>query len=48
MRREYPADLWLTYRTVKYRPAQLCAFIARGGWGPATKAAIAGWFLSSR
>ena len=34
MRREYPADLWLTYRTVRYRPAQLQAFVARGGWGP--------------
>ena len=34
MRREYPADLWLTYRAIRYRPAQLQAFVARGGWGP--------------
>ena len=34
MRREYSADLWLTYRAIRYRPAQLQAFVARGGWGP--------------
>ena len=38
MRREYPADLWLTYRTIRYRPAQLSAFVARGGWGPGYRA----------
>ena len=36
MRREYPADLWLTYRAIKYRPAQLQAFVARGDGGRAT------------
>ena len=38
MRREYPADLWLTYRAIRYRPAQLQAFVARGGWGPGYQA----------
>ena len=30
----YPANLWLTYRTVRYRPAALAMFVAKGGWGP--------------
>nr|BAR30313.1 hypothetical protein [uncultured Mediterranean phage uvMED] len=30
----YPANLWLTYRTVRYRPAALVMFVAKGGWGP--------------
>ena len=29
----YPANLWLTYRTVRYRPAALVMFVAKGGWG---------------
>ena len=31
--RVYPADLWLTYRGIRYRPAALQLFVARGGWG---------------
>ena len=37
----YPAHLQLCYRGVKYRPAALQLFVARGGWGreyiPTTK-----------
>ena len=29
----YPAHLVLCYRGVKYRPAALQLFVARGGWG---------------
>ena len=29
----YPANLWLCYRGVRYRPAALQLFVARGGWG---------------
>ena len=32
--RQYPAHLQLCYRGVKYRPAALQLFVARGGWGP--------------
>ena len=32
--KNYPANLWLTYRTVRYRPAALVMFVAKGGWGP--------------
>ena len=45
MRREYPADLWLTYRAVKYRPAQLQAFVARGGWGKAPEPQWGRWLV---
>ena len=31
--KQYPAHLVLTYRGVKYRPAALQLFVARGGWG---------------
>ena len=31
--RQYPAHLQLCYRGVKYRPAALQLFVARGGWG---------------
>ena len=33
--RQYPAHLQLCYRGVKYRPAALQLFVARGGWGDA-------------
>ena len=29
----YPVNLWLCYRGVRYRPAALQLFVARGGWG---------------
>ena len=29
----YPANLWLCYRGVRYRPAALQLFVANGGWG---------------
>ena len=32
-RKSYPADLWLTYRGVRYRPAALQLFVQNGGWG---------------
>ena len=32
--RQYPAHLQLCYRGVRYRPAALQLFVARGGWGP--------------
>ena len=31
--RQYPANLQLCYRGVRYRPAALQLFVARGGWG---------------
>jgi hypothetical protein len=31
--KQYPAHLQLCYRGVKYRPAALQLFVARGGWG---------------
>ena len=31
--RDYPANLWLCYRGVRYRPAALKLFVERGGWG---------------
>ena len=46
MRREYPADLWLTYRAVKYRPAQLQAFVDRGGWGKVPQPQGGRWFVN--
>ena len=32
--KQYPAHLQLCYRGVRYRPAALQLFVARGGWGP--------------
>ena len=32
--RKYPANLWLCYRGIHYRPAALQLFVASGGWGP--------------
>ena len=29
----YPANLWLCYRGIRYRPAALQLFVANGGWG---------------
>ena len=37
--RQYPAHLQLCYRGVRYRPAALQLFVARGGWGPEYMAA---------
>ena len=31
--RQYPATMQLVYRGVRYRPAALQLFVARGGWG---------------
>ena len=31
--KQYPAHLQLCYRGVRYRPAALQLFVARGGWG---------------
>ena len=31
----YPANLWLCYRGIAYRPAALQLFVSRGGWGKA-------------
>ena len=39
--KQYPAHLQLCYRGVKYRPAALQLFVARGGWGPEFMAAFA-------
>ena len=31
--RQYPAHQQLCYRGIRYRPAALQLFVARGGWG---------------